>query len=292
MATYQNFCEIITKQLFDIIDENGSLLAWQKNWDSKGCARLPVGMSGMYHGFNLLSLFCAQHKEGFKSHRWLTFNQVRSQGACVKKGAKGRAVCFWKTLDKAQASDNTQDDDKKMAFVFKNYTVFNADQTTLDESVDAAPLFSSQAVDQLVEKLGVTISHFGGVAYYNPQDDLIILPEQKHFKSEANYYAVLLHEILHQSGSENRLARDCLKNYSKSEKDRAQEELIAEIGSVFLASHFGLQAELENHASYVQGWKQHLSEKEIMQSVSKATQAFEWILDQAGLSEIKEHSIH
>ena len=153
------------------------------------------------------------------------------------------------------------------------------DQTTLEESTLNAPIFSADGIDSLVQSLGVTISHFGGRAYYNPVDDVIVLPEQKYFTSNQHYYAVLLHELVHWTGGRvDRLSRECFDNYAHSEKDRAQEELIAEVGSLFLSSHFGLRAELEHHASYVQLWKTLLSEKKVMNAVNKASKAFAWIL--------------
>lgn len=280
MKTYQEFCEVIAKQLFEVIEQNGSLLSWHKNWDSSGSKKLPIGAGGIYHGSNLLSLFFSQNRDGFKSNQWLTFNQVRQRGGSIKKGAKGHQVCFWKLLNDKTPVENEQD--AKKIPLFKFYYVFNLEQTTLDASMEVAQLFSSQMVDDLITRLAVTISHFGGQSYYNPLEDVIVLPEQKHFKSERNYFSVLLHELVHWTGGRrDRMPRECFDRYDKSDKDRAQEELIAEVGSLFLTSHFGLQGELENHASYVQGWKKHLSEKEVMAAVTKATKAFEWILDHA-----------
>lgn len=285
MKTYQEFCAAIAKQLFDLIEKEGSLLSWRKNWNSAGSAKLPVGVGGMYRGSNLLALFFSQYEEGFKSNQWFTFNQIKQRDGQVKKGTKGRKVCFWKLFEKASVENNEK---AKSIPLFKTYYVFNVDQTTLDETIEAAPLFSSADVDCLIQKLGITISHFGGKSYYNPNSDVIVLPEQKNFTSENAYYAVLLHELVHWTAGRDRLPRECFNNYGKSDKDRAQEELIAEVGSLFLSSHFGLQAELENHASYVQGWKKHLFEKEIMGVVNKATKAFEWILDRAFVIEIEE----
>ncbi|MCX7121709.1 MAG: zincin-like metallopeptidase domain-containing protein [Gammaproteobacteria bacterium] len=284
MKTYQEFCEAITKQLFDIIDANGSLLTWQKMWDSNGSACLPIGANGRYHGSNLLWLLGSQFNNGYKSNHWLTFNQIKQRGGAVKKGAKGHDVCFWKLrlIEDVKENDTTEE---KTIPLFKHYYVFNLDQTTLDEAVEMEPVFSSNDIDTLIANLGVTISHFGGKAYYNGNEDLIVMPEKKYFKSANNYYATLLHELCHYTGLQGRLPRACFDNYDRSEKDRAQEELIAEIGSVFLATHFGLKAELENHASYVQGWKMLLSEKEVMSAVNKATKAFEWILDHAFATE-------
>ncbi|OGT09042.1 MAG: hypothetical protein A2X78_01985 [Gammaproteobacteria bacterium GWE2_37_16] len=75
MKTYLNFCTNLTEQIFNIIDEKGSLLKWQKNWDGEGTKGLPCGGSGFYHGANLLSLLCAQWKYGFKNNSWLILLQ-------------------------------------------------------------------------------------------------------------------------------------------------------------------------------------------------------------------------
>lgn len=77
MHTYQDFCKNITDKIFAIIDEKGSLLTWQKDWDGKGCCLLPIGMKNLYHGSNLFSLFYAQWEHGFASNQWLTFTQVQ-----------------------------------------------------------------------------------------------------------------------------------------------------------------------------------------------------------------------
>lgn len=88
----------------------------------------------------------------------------------------------------------------------------------------------------------------------------------------------MLHELVHWSGAKNRVPRPCFDNYDSDNKARAEEELIAEMGSVFLCAHFGVKGELENHASYINHWKQDLNEQQIMSAVNKAAKAFEWII--------------
>ena len=55
--------------------------------------------------------------------------------------------------------------------------------------------------------------------------------------------------------------------------------------------HFGLQAGVEHHASYVQSWKTLLSEKEIVTAVAKATKAFEWILENAQVASSEKMAV-
>lgn len=279
MKTYQEFCSVVTKQLFKIIDEQGSLLKWHKGWDnSRGNNQLPIGTNGIYHGANLFLLFIAQYEEGFKYNEWLTFNQVNKQGAQIKKGAKSKGVFFW-TIKKTEEEEDGKKQIKEKP-IFKAYRVFNVEQTTLAPSGPVPVEFQENTIDALVNKLGATISHFGNQPYYEGNQDAIILPRPESFSTKENYYATLLHELVHWTGKEGRLPRECHKKYGIDKKAYAQEELIAEMGSVFLASYFGLKAELENHASYIQSWKTILSESEIMSAVNKAAKAFEWIIEQ------------
>lgn len=140
-------------------------------------------------------------------------------------------------------------DKQKSIPIFKVYTVFNLDQTSLawQRGTEQSP----NSLQMLLTKLGVNISEFGSRAFFNPSDDVIVMPKREFFNSGQDYDATLLHEIVHWSGHAGRLNRDSLIEYSSSHARRGEEELVAEIGSVFLASYFGISGDLVNHASYV-----------------------------------------
>ncbi len=284
MKTYQDFCHSVTKKLFEIIDQNGSLLSWQKNWDTQSSLQLPIGSNGLYRGANLFVLLNAQLDIGFNSNQWLTFNQVKKLGGCVKKGAKSQGVYFWKIREVQQ--ENRGEKEVKKVPIFKSYNVFNLEQTSLDKTVLPSPDFNIKSIDELVGTLGATVTHFGNRAYYNHLSDIIYLPNPDRFNSRENYYATLLHELVHwTAGREKRLPRECFKEYQNNIKARAEEELVAEIGSALLTIHFGVRGELEGHASYVQSWKKLLGEKQIMSATHKAARAFEWIIGQHTIDE-------
>jgi antirestriction protein ArdC len=76
MKTYQDFCDNIASKLFNLIEENGSLLKWKRNWSVNGSQSLPFSKSGLYHGGNLLTLLLAQVEKGFTKNKWITFNQT------------------------------------------------------------------------------------------------------------------------------------------------------------------------------------------------------------------------
>ena len=285
MKTYQSFCEETSKELFDAIGDKDSLLNWHKGWSGAGSSQLPIGANGPYHGANLFRLLLAQAKNGLQSNVWLTFNQIKRQGGQVKKGAKGQRVIFWAQknsggkLKETEEMEGRSDGAQKDAPIFKVYPVFNLEQTDLERPLEENKVFQQGEVSFLLGRLGVEVSHFGNKAFYDGLNDVIVLPRPSLFSSKEDYYATLLHELVHWTGNKGRVPRGCFDNYCKDKKAKAQEELVAEIGSVFLSAHFGLKAGLENHASYVQSWKTLLNEKSVMAATNLAARAFKWLVE-------------
>ena len=100
---------------------------------------------------------------------------------------------------------------------------------------------------------------------YDKGADLITMPPKISFQSEAgreqatvDYYAALLHELVHWTGHESRLARPF--GYDSDSDKYRFEELIAELGSGFLCARFGLSnarrltAGKHGVAAYINGW--------------------------------------
>jgi antirestriction protein ArdC len=80
------------------------------------------------------------------------------------------------------------------------------------------------------------------------------MPYKSNFNSLDEYYSVLLHEIAHWTGHKSRLNRDA--KISVDKKDLyAFEELVAELSSMFLSAHFGINFEpTEQNATYLNSW--------------------------------------
>lgn len=120
-------------------------------------------------------------------------------------------------------------------------------------------------------------------AFWEPQSDTIGIPHIANFKTDEDYYSVLLHELTHATGHRSRLNRDTIANYARSRIERAREELIAEIGSAMLGQIVGIQIEPdENNAAYVQSWCQLLTDKPkaIFEAAAAASKAVQWIEEQ------------
>jgi antirestriction protein ArdC len=286
MKNYTEFCNEQIEKLFQIIEQHDGLLKWRKTWQVNGCFSLPQSVHGHYRGINLWKLLLEQVNRGLVSDTWLTFNQIKQQGANVLKGAKGTQVCFFK-LKEAEVDDLVEGDKQKMAALFRVYTVFNLDQTSLAGQGGDKSSLMPKKLQQLISILGVNISEFGNRAYYSPSDDIIVMPRREYFENEHDYDATLLHELVHFSGIATRLDRECAKNYTISDAARAEEELVAEIGSVFLTSYFGISGDLVNHASYVASWKKYLDPKAVGRAMSQASKAFSWLVTQLEGQEVE-----
>ncbi len=104
------------------------------------------------------------------------------------------------------------------------------------------------------------------------------MPPQKNFNSEANYDSTLLHELTHWTGHKLRLDRDFSGRFGTS--IYALEELVAEIGSAFLASSLGVSECTFQNAAYIKTWLKVLKndKKAIFTASSKSKQATEYLL--------------
>lgn len=176
------------------------------------------------------------------------------------------------------------------------YNVFNVAQTNLEQArpelyvkleeqnriMRPAALngekFSFPAMDEII-KHGLWLCPIKPIhqdqAYYSISKDEIVLPEKSQFMSGEAFYGTAFHEMTHSTGSESRLAR--LKPTSFGSDDYAREELVAELGSVLVASRYGIVKNVkEDSVAYLRSWLDSLREspefiKTTLQDVRRAT---------------------
>lgn len=246
-----------------------------------------------YNGINLLMLVGVKNKFGYQSNGWLTFNQVKELGGHVRKGEKGAPIAFFSQIT-AEAANESGEEEKKIPFL-KKFIVFNVEQCdNLPENIACLDAVKTDFVpmaeiDVLAEKMGVNVIHDdGNRIFYSPSRDTVTIPHPENFVSTANYYASLLHELIHATGNKSRLARDFSGRFGS--EAYAFEELVAELGAAFLCGDYGLiDATVENHAAYLQNWLQILKDdkKAIFHASSKAGQAAQYLRDCAAMETTK-----
>lgn len=281
----------IAEMFIEGLKENG--LHWKKGWSSEsmcpsnGKSRIP------YKGINRMHLFMHAQAEGYKDARWFTFLQIKEAGYHLKKGAKGVKVEYWfpydcenrKSLSWQEYKEcmKSRREKEEFALLCKTYTVFNADRVegierTEFENRDVNP---SAVIETLSQNMGVSISYANeDIACYKPSSDEIQLPPPSKFYSTEEFNATALHELAHSTGHAKRLDRDQSGRFGS--KEYAFEELVAEMASVFMGVHTGidpLDANTDNHQAYVNSWIEEIerSPDVLAKAIRQAEEATEYM---------------
>lgn len=188
----------------------------------------------------------------------------------------------------------------------KSYNVFNLSQTNIEEvapnaiqklkkkfnlnddsymPTDTFGMYENPEFDDMIlfQKWVCPINCIqSDRAFYSPSSDKITIPLKSQFKKGITdddiyadgqeYYATILHEMAHSTGSEKRLCR----NLTGDEKDYAKEELVAELTSALLCNTLGFSNRIiDNNAAYLDAWVAKLKKQpkyivSVMADVSRA----------------------
>lgn len=264
---------------------------WSKSAD--GLMSLPLRSNGeAYRGLNLMLLWGSAEANGFRAQTWMTFNQAKALGGCVRKGSKGTQIVYWGRFD-PKGDDGEEGEEKGVLFA-KGYTVFNVEQIDgLPESYfeAVAPLPEVERIaraETWVRGTGAEVRHGGNRAYFSPAHDFVQMPPAGAFTDVQAYYGTLAHELTHWTGHEKRLARTFGKRFG--DQAYAFEELVAEMGAAFAMARLGIAADpREDHASYLASWLKVLKQdkRAIFTAASKAQAACDHLFDLADKADFK-----
>ena len=198
----------------------------------------------------------------------------------VKKGSKGTHVILWKP------STKTSDDGKTeiTSVMQRIFTVFHASQIEGIPEYQPPQINKFEAhekAERIIRDIGAEVRFGGSEAFYRPSEDFIQMPVKEDFRSAEGYYSTFLHELMHWVGGEKRLNR--IQRCSRFSTDYAFEELVAEIGSMFVASSAGIpqsETEFQNHASYIESWLNGLRSDTnyIFRAVAEASKTANYLL--------------
>ncbi|MBE7693282.1 ArdC family protein [Tenacibaculum finnmarkense] len=254
---------------------------------------------------------------------FMTFKQIKEKKGTLKKGSKGKPIVYFTLLykfdnPKTKKEFGTYDKEYMIKYIknfgysksdfddvvnsiaiLKYYNVFNgSDIEEIDFKLDELKLGrvvksdeslaneKNEAAELIVAnypKIAPTIKHGGDNAYYNSATDGVQMPRFQSFETPNDYYRTLLHELIHSTGNEKRLARKFGKKFGS--KDYAFEELVAEFGSVFLSANAGIiWHSNKNHEEYLANWNNSLKiakddNKFLMRAASAAQKASDFVLN-------------
>jgi antirestriction protein ArdC len=255
---YQRVTDILVRQL-----EQGTR-PWMQPWNAEhlaGKITRPLRACGKaYRGINVLVLWLTAVERGYACPTWMTYRQAAALGAYVRKGEKGTPVAYADTVTIEHVKEDGESSEHEVWFM-RQYTVFNTEQIEgLPEHYYAAPApqIAPDAriahAEAFFRATGAAIRHGGNRAFYSPAADVIGMPPFESFRDPESYYATLAHEAVHWTRHERRLNRS-FDQRRFGDDGYAREEMVAEIGSAFLAAELGLYLEpREDHAAYLGHW--------------------------------------
>lgn len=289
--------------------ENGTL-PWRKPWRtnqprmSPNAAMPCNGTTGyLYSGVNVLLLWIAAVEKGYEANRWLTYKQATSVGGHVRAGETATLAVVFKPWDKQVEDTDGKpqlDDDgnplKTRIPMLKPLYLFNVAQCDgLPDGIVGEPpadvpiedvyrvdVETQERVNAMVEACGVRVNQiYQDKAFYSPNQDRIFLPQVQQFRTEADYWSTLLHELVHSTGHAKRLNREGITSCSHRFGDPlyAFEELVAELGSAFLCAQLGIFGHVQ-HDSYLESWLKvlHEDKRAIFRASKQAREASEFLL--------------
>lgn len=299
----KSVAEVITDRFVKALE--GGMIPWVKPWEMwKSWSR---NTGNDYQGVNQLLL---------SGGEYLTFKQAKAAGIKINKGAKAERIVKYTEYKKTITAEQFEEykkwfpasmkeqldkqverlDNGKVKVPAKSvryYNVFNVEAFTdaevkHDKKQSRHEWNAIEKAEEIIkgytEKYNITVEHLGNSAYN--RDNLmsegghVQLPKREQFKSAEGYYSTFFHELVHSTA--DYVKRD-KSQYHKSNKARAREELVAEIGAAYIMSYLGIESFLtvENSNAYVRGWAENLKSdpKAVLWAAPKAIEAAELILN-------------
>ena len=279
------------KKLVDRIIKNmekGELI-FNKGWDSQILMPQNPTSKINYIGGNRIRLIAEAIDKEYKDPRWVTFKQASDNGWKIKKGEKA-VLCekwiFTKKEIEIDEQGNRIEREVKLDKPIPNFFyVFNAEQIEKIPKLQLPNKFEKSEITKITQNfINSSECKIKEVAqdraFYNASTDEIILPLRESFRSEEDFLATTLHEMVHSTGHKDRLGRDLSGTFGSGKY--AKEELTAELGAMFLQSKLGIKLEgehFDNHSAYLKSWIEILKKdpNELFRAANNADKATEML---------------
>lgn len=236
-----------------------------------------------------------------ESGEYLTFNQVKTLGGSVKKGAKSRLVVFYKPLvlkskdtGDSVSSDGKTDEHQRIIPMLRYYHVFHIKDTEGIESkleqqeerhhdpIAEADMVADEYVRRNAPlKLIITSSN---KAFYSPSNDSVTVPKLDQYDVKEEFYSTLFHELTHSTMTKERCDRKQPEGFSFfGSHEYSKEELVAEMGAAMSLKRLGIDCDkaFRNSVGYIQSWLKQLrnDRKFVVWAAGKAEQAVKYMFN-------------
>lgn len=264
---------------------------WTKPWIGIGGGPQNPQTGTIYSGGNMmiLSIFSPDPSDP----RWSTYKGWGKLGGQVRKGEAGTEIIFWgqsyvcgicDKWGKSECKSHPGESAKRR--LARGYSVFHASQVDdapdLPEQPVASPDIDVDAYRTWFRSIGADWRETpSDRAFYSPGDDYISTPLDTQFHSAAGWFATVAHEHTHWTKPAARTGRD---THKRSHSGYAFEELVAELGAVFLSNACGVATDPRpDHAAYIKNWLEALAgdTKYVWDAASLASRAVRFLMDNA-----------
>jgi antirestriction protein ArdC len=203
----------------------------------------------------------------------------------LKSGSIGVPIFYWNIKEREVINDAGEREVRK-AFFLRNYIAFNVEQTDIkiekEEKKTLTPLESCERVVASYKDKPVIAQISQSRAYYSPIEDKIVLPLKEQFKNIFAFYSTQFHELSHSTGHEKRLKREGIMNHDFFGSDvYGEEEIIAELSTIFLCASAGIEHEtLNNNSAYIKSWLENISKDKtfLFKVVGKGQKSADYIV--------------
>lgn len=274
----------VTNQIVAAIEEGSH--TFKMPWHSAVATHAPQNAQSQrrYRAVNTVILWAVATAANYPTGVWATYRQWRDLGAQVRKGEKATEIVLWKECEKKDSREVDSEPDTYL--MARGFSVFNAAQVD-GYTPEIAPVLPDerriQTAEAFFSRLKINVRYGGNRAFYSLIHDFVQMPEFAKFRTPGAFYSTLSHETVHWTGAPHRLNRQFGIRFASEEY--AAEELVAELGAAFLAARIGAFAGPRgNHAGYIAHWLKLLKsdKRAIFTAASKAQQAVDWLIEQAG----------
>jgi antirestriction protein ArdC len=263
---------------------------WTQPW--QGVSGMPHNpqTGTIYSGGNMMTLAIMSPDPA--DPRWSTYKGWVKLGAQVKKGETGTSILFWgssyvcgtcnKWASKPCPRHAGASSRRMMARAYNVFHASQVDDAPEYEQPIISPDMDVQVYREWFQTLGADWREVpSDRAFYSPSGDYISTPEDVQFDSPAGWFGTVAHEFTHWTKPANRADR---KKDNDGRAGYAFEELVAELGAVFLANRLGVETDPRpDHCEYIASWLKALNNdnKFVWDAAGQASKAVNFILKEA-----------
>ena len=216
--------------------------------------------------YSWLYLTLVSRAKNYGTNLWATKKQWKQLGYELKEDAQPAPVVHFFQINQLDGEERLLGKRKSGDLGRKVSIVYNSEDVIGTESKNFASskVKELSVIDGRLVELEVEVFEGQDSAFYDRTTDVIFMPRKELFRAKdatKAYYATLLHELVHWTGHESRCGRKFGSEFGDA--DYILEELVAELGSSFLCSRFGLTKQVRLQSiSYIKSWLGRLNDEE------------------------------